>query len=218
MSDLREVLRAIEVFQGELPVFDLEQLPSDPHELFTEWLLHAIEEEVREPHAMTVSTAGLDGNPSARVLICKNVCANGWQFAADAHSRKGRELAACPTAALTFYWSPLARQVRIAGTVRAGRPRGVGRRLPGPLPRCPGRGAARPAEHAAAGPGHPRRRRHGPRPSGSRPTRRWSPPAGRSTRCAREAVEFWQGDRSAATPASTTAGRTHGWERGLLWP
>ncbi|WP_329129340.1 pyridoxal 5'-phosphate synthase [Streptomyces sp. NBC_01476] len=120
MSDLREVLRGLEVFSGDLPVFDTTRLPADPQELFIDWLLEAIHGGVREPHAMTVSTTGADGHPAARVLICKNVSAEGWQFAADAGSRKGAELAAHPEAALTFYWSPLARQVRVRGRVEPG--------------------------------------------------------------------------------------------------
>ncbi|MFG2373250.1 pyridoxal 5'-phosphate synthase [Streptomyces sp. NPDC048504] len=88
-----------------------------PSELFTEWLLGALEAGVREPQAMTVSTAGADGNPSARTLILKGVGPDGWRFASDGGSVKARDLAQQPFAALTFYWSPLARQVRVRGPV-----------------------------------------------------------------------------------------------------
>jgi pyridoxamine 5'-phosphate oxidase len=50
------------------------------------------------------------------VLILKDVTEDGLQFASSATSRKGEELAACPYAALTFYWVPLGRQVRVLGT------------------------------------------------------------------------------------------------------
>lgn len=119
MDDLRQLLRDVEVFAGELPVFDPLMAPDTPSELFTEWLLGALEAGVREPHAMTVSTAGADGNPTARTLILKGVGPDGWRFASDGGSVKARDLAQRPFAALTFYWSPLARQVRVRGPVVA---------------------------------------------------------------------------------------------------
>ncbi|MFD4872295.1 hypothetical protein ACFWOB_02855 [Streptomyces sp. NPDC058420] len=69
MDDLRRLLRDVEVFAGELSVFEPLIAPDTPAELFTEWLLGALEAGVREPRAMTVSTAGADGNPTARTLI-----------------------------------------------------------------------------------------------------------------------------------------------------
>ncbi|HXT93116.1 MAG TPA: pyridoxal 5'-phosphate synthase [Trebonia sp.] len=116
-ANLRQILRGIEVFAGELPKFDPSMAPDTPFELFTEWLLEALSAGVQEPHAMTLATADASGDPTARVLILKDVSPEGWQFASDTHSRKGRDLAARPYAALTFYWAPLARQVRVRGQV-----------------------------------------------------------------------------------------------------
>ncbi|MFD4950349.1 pyridoxal 5'-phosphate synthase [Streptomyces sp. NPDC058451] len=116
-ADLRRTLRGIEVFAGELPGFDPSKAPDTPVELFTEWLLEALSAGVREPHAMTLATADANGDPAARVLILKDVSPEGWQFASDTGSPKGRDLAARPYAALTFYWAPLARQVRVRGPV-----------------------------------------------------------------------------------------------------
>ncbi|MER7988611.1 pyridoxal 5'-phosphate synthase [Streptomyces noursei] len=117
MADLRQLLRDLPVFGGELPAFDPVATPDDPVELFTAWLLGAVRARVPEPHAMTLATADADGNPSARTLILKDVDAAGWRFAAHDDSVKGRELTARPYAALTFYWQPLARQVRVRGPV-----------------------------------------------------------------------------------------------------
>jgi pyridoxamine 5'-phosphate oxidase len=116
-ANLRQVLRDIEVFVGELPEFDPSNAPDTPVELFIDWLLQALRAGVREPHAMTLATADAAGDPTARVLILKDVGPQGWQFASDAGSAKGRDLAARPYAALTFYWAPLARQVRVRGPV-----------------------------------------------------------------------------------------------------
>ncbi len=72
-ADLRQTLRDIEVFAGELPGFDPSTAPDTPFELFTEWLLKALSAGVQEPHAMTLATADAKGDPTARVLILKDV-------------------------------------------------------------------------------------------------------------------------------------------------
>ncbi|HEY8717222.1 pyridoxal 5'-phosphate synthase [Pengzhenrongella sp.] len=116
---LRDRLRRIPVFAGDLPRFDPETAPDDPVRLFADWLTHAIKAGVAEPHAMTLATAGADGTPSARVVILKDCRDGGWEFATDARSRKARDLAENPNAAATFYWQPQARQVRVSGPVLA---------------------------------------------------------------------------------------------------
>jgi pyridoxamine 5'-phosphate oxidase len=119
-TSMRELLRGLPVFAADLPVFDADAAPREPVSLFAQWLAGALEAKVPEPHAMAVSTADGDGRPSSRILICKDVDADGrWYFAANGTSRKGRELAANPHAALTFYWPPQGRQIRVRGPVRA---------------------------------------------------------------------------------------------------
>jgi pyridoxamine 5'-phosphate oxidase len=68
-----------------------------------------------EPTAMTLATVGSDGQPSARLVLLKAVDDRGFVFYTNLRSRKGRELAANPRAALTFHWQPLEVQVRIEG-------------------------------------------------------------------------------------------------------
>jgi len=120
--DLRTRLRAVPTLTGTPPQFDPAQAPDDPHELFVDWLLTAVDQQVPEPQAATLSTVRADGRPNARVLILKDVTADGWQVASTSGSAKGIELAATPYAALTFYWVPLGRQVRILGRVEAADP------------------------------------------------------------------------------------------------
>ena len=64
-------------------------------------------------NAMTLATVNQRGEPSARVVLLKGVSERGFIF----YSRKGRELAENPHAALVFYWPELERQVCAAGTV-----------------------------------------------------------------------------------------------------
>ena len=68
-------------------------------------------------NAMVLATVDQAGQPSTRTVLLKGVDQRGFIFFTNYHSRKGRELAANPAAALTFYWPELERQVCVAGTV-----------------------------------------------------------------------------------------------------
>lgn len=70
-----------------------------------------------EVNAMTLATVGTDGKPSTRTVLLKGVDERGFIFFTNYDSRKGRELAANPNAALTFFWAELERQVCVAGPV-----------------------------------------------------------------------------------------------------
>ncbi len=90
---------------------------ADPVAQFSAWFDQALSAQVPEPNAMTLATADADGRPSARIVLLKGYDADGFVFYTNYESRKGRELAARPWAALLFFWQPLERQVRIEGTV-----------------------------------------------------------------------------------------------------
>ena len=92
-------------------------LDPDPIRQFAAWFGEAQAAGVPEPTAMTLATATADGQPSARIVLLKGLDERGFVFYTNYESRKGRELAENPRAALTFYWPALERQVRIAGTV-----------------------------------------------------------------------------------------------------
>lgn len=90
----------------------------DPIELFQEWFEAARKGGLFLPEAMTLSTATPDGKPSARLVLLKGVDERGFTFFTNYESRKARELARNPHAALTFHWAILQRQVRVEGRVR----------------------------------------------------------------------------------------------------
>lgn len=113
----RAYLRALPVLSGIGRGFEVDEAPAEPTSLFVAWLTTAVDAGVPEPHAMTISTVDAHGVPRARVLILKAVDDIGWHFAVSSVSQKGRDLAAHPVAALTFYWPALVRQVRVVGTV-----------------------------------------------------------------------------------------------------
>jgi len=66
---------------------------------------------------MTLATAGPAGRPCARMVLLKSIDERGFLFFTNYESRKGRELAANPHAALVFYWREVNRQVRVTGRV-----------------------------------------------------------------------------------------------------
>ena len=90
---------------------------ADPLQQFERWFQQALAAELPEPNAMTVATVGADGRPSTRVVLIKGYDARGIVWYTNYESRKGRELAGNPHAALQFHWVELERVVRIEGRV-----------------------------------------------------------------------------------------------------
>ncbi|VWC65522.1 pyridoxine/pyridoxamine 5'-phosphate oxidase [Burkholderia lata] len=89
----------------------------DPFAQFDRWFKEALAAKLPEPNTMTLATVGDDGRPSARIVLIKGVDERGFVFFTNYESRKGRDLAAHPQAALLFYWIELERQVRIEGRI-----------------------------------------------------------------------------------------------------
>jgi pyridoxamine-phosphate oxidase len=91
--------------------------PGNPLELVADWYGEAVAAGLPEPSAMALATATPDGAPSVRFLLLKGIDEHGVQFFTNYESRKGRELAENPRAALAMFWQPLQRQVRMEGRV-----------------------------------------------------------------------------------------------------
>ena len=89
----------------------------DPLRQFLRWFDEARAAGLELPEAVVLATATRSGAPSARMVLLKGADERGFVFYSGYGSRKGRELAANPSAALLFYWHPLGRQVRIEGVV-----------------------------------------------------------------------------------------------------
>lgn len=100
--------------QGEL---DEQHADADPLKQFSLWLEQAMAAELPEPNAMTVATVDADGRPSTRIVLIKDFDERGIVWYTNYASRKGRELAGQPFAALQFHWVELERVVRIEGAV-----------------------------------------------------------------------------------------------------
>ncbi|HZH57858.1 MAG TPA: pyridoxamine 5'-phosphate oxidase [Burkholderiaceae bacterium] len=109
VADLRQKYGKFELLESGMA--------GTPFEQFTQWFAQALEAGVAEPNAMTLATVGPDQAPSARIVLLKGFDENGFVFYTNYESRKGRDLAAHPQAALLFFWQPLERQVRIEGRI-----------------------------------------------------------------------------------------------------
>jgi pyridoxamine 5'-phosphate oxidase len=90
---------------------------ANPLDQFSQWMNEAIAAAVPEPNAMTLATVGSDMRPSTRGVLIKGFDEKGIVWYTNFESRKGKELAGNPFAALQFHWVELERVVRIEGTV-----------------------------------------------------------------------------------------------------
>jgi pyridoxamine 5'-phosphate oxidase len=100
-----------------LASLDATDVSADPIEQFRKWLAEAMTAKCPEPTAMSLATANLQGRPSSRIVLLKEVDPRGLVFYTNYESRKGAELAANPFAAILFHWVELEREVRVEGRV-----------------------------------------------------------------------------------------------------
>lgn len=89
----------------------------DPWQWFDRWFQEGLKLGLDNADAMTLSTIGLNGRPSARIVLLKAVENGQFCFFTNYESRKSREIAANPFVCLTFLWPTLNRQIRVEGIV-----------------------------------------------------------------------------------------------------
>lgn len=90
----------------------------EPVDLFKNWFEEAKASEPNDPNAMAVASVGSDGMPSVRMVLLKEVDAQGFVFYTNYGSQKGKQILKHRMAAALFHWKSLRRQVRIEGGVR----------------------------------------------------------------------------------------------------
>jgi pyridoxamine 5'-phosphate oxidase len=89
----------------------------DPLQLAREWLADAVAAGVPEHDGGALATASPDSRPSVRFVLVRGIDERGARFYTNYGSRKARELAANPVAALALWWPALQRQLRMEGAV-----------------------------------------------------------------------------------------------------
>ncbi len=120
MDSRKQVHRPIAHYRKEYTLRGLteEEVDSNPLKQFRIWFDQAVQAHLSEPTAMTLATATKKGRPSARMVLLKHFDEHGFVFFTNYTSRKGKELAENPVAALVFHWVDLERQVRMVGSVK----------------------------------------------------------------------------------------------------
>jgi pyridoxamine 5'-phosphate oxidase len=212
-------MRSAPVLAGPLPHFDPLSAGPEPGPVFADWLAYALDDGVPEPHVMTLGTTDAQGRPSARVLMLRGVdlerCA--FVFASDAGSRKGRELAANPHAALTWYWPRHGRQIRMTGPVRALDADAARRDFLGRRDRSKAAGFTGLMSAPLAGPeAYEEERRRAVARVAAEPE---AVPEGHTVyELTATEAEFFQGDTGGFHRRLRYARDGDGWSRGLLWP
>jgi len=88
----------------------------DPFDLFGDWLGEAEKTELNDPNAMSLATVDAEGRPSLRMVLLKGFDERGFVFYTNLESKKGRDLAGNPEAAICLHWKSLRRQIRVEGT------------------------------------------------------------------------------------------------------
>ena len=90
---------------------------SDPFAIARQWLEEAELTEPNDPNAIALSTVGDDGMPNVRVVLLKDIGADGFTFYTNFESTKARELDFAGKAAFVMHWKSLRRQIRVRGHV-----------------------------------------------------------------------------------------------------
>ncbi len=96
---------------------ELDDLLEHPEDMVREWLDIAKKSNVAEPTAMTLATVNEQGQPSARIVLLKEIDDEGFIFYTNYKSRKAEDIHANNKGALLLYWQPLERQIRIEGSI-----------------------------------------------------------------------------------------------------
>lgn len=84
---------------------------------FEKWMKEAVDAEVNEVQAFTLSTISLNNRPSARIVYLREFFKNEFYFYTNYNSKKAQEIAVNNTVSITFFWPELERQIRIEGIV-----------------------------------------------------------------------------------------------------
>jgi pyridoxamine 5'-phosphate oxidase len=94
-----------------------QEVDQNPFAQFSVWWNEAVQSDIVEVNAMTLSTVTSKGKPSSRIVLLKGYDEEGFVFFTNYSSDKGRQLMQNHFAALLFFWKELERQVRIEGVV-----------------------------------------------------------------------------------------------------
>lgn len=87
----------------------------DPFAIARAWLAEAEPREPNDPNAIALATVDAKGLPNVRMVLLKEIEADGFVFYTNYESAKAREIAEAGKAAFVLHWKSLRRQVRVRG-------------------------------------------------------------------------------------------------------
>jgi pyridoxamine 5'-phosphate oxidase len=94
-----------------------DSVAENPIDQFQIWMEEAINAQLLDPYAMSVSTVAENGQPSTRIVYLRDIYPEGFIFYTNYDSQKGKNISNNNKVALNFLWSELERQIRVEGEV-----------------------------------------------------------------------------------------------------
>lgn len=114
MKSIKEQINALRNdYDGDF--LDAATVSRDPLTQFEIWMGEALIQNMPDPNAMMLATAGKSGQPSIRTVLLRNYSEKGFVFFTNYNSQKGREIEENPKAAVLFFWPKLMRQLKVEG-------------------------------------------------------------------------------------------------------
>jgi len=116
LEEVRSYMNQIRREFADRPLTE-ESVNQDPFKQYAVWFEEAVNSQILDPFAMCLSTVGLNGQPSSRIVYMRDILDEGFVFYTNYLSQKGKELLSTPKAALNLHWGEIERQIRIEGEV-----------------------------------------------------------------------------------------------------
>jgi pyridoxamine 5'-phosphate oxidase len=91
------------------------EVNDNPFSQFSSWWDEAVQSEIVEVNAMTLSTITNEGRPSSRIVLLKGFDSKGFVFFSNYNSSKAQQISSNSHVSLLFFWKELERQIRIDG-------------------------------------------------------------------------------------------------------
>ena len=96
-----------------------DKMPENPVDMIKQWITQASEAGIDEFNAMVLSTVSINGKPSSRIVLLKEISDdNHLIFYTNYHSKKAKDIMSNPNAALNIFWREMERQIRIEGMIK----------------------------------------------------------------------------------------------------
>lgn len=115
-EDVQNYLNAIRRDFSGKPLNE-QSIKQSPIEQYDVWFEEAVDAQLLDPYAMSITTVSEEGQPSTRIVYMRGISEDGFVFYTNYNSNKGNDLLTNNKIALNFFWGALERQIRVEGEV-----------------------------------------------------------------------------------------------------